>query len=245
MRRRNRFLFVVALTASLALPLAFEPSSVAALSCGPCPATTTADLNLRAGPSLADAVLRVIPAGAGLEWDNFRDQVNGFVPVAYDGTSGWAHRDYLILYPAAATTTASLNLRSAPSLGAPVLEVMPPGAPVMVLGGPDNGYYSVRYQERVSGWAAGAYLDFQSVGGPDPGFSIGQQVVVDTDFLNYRTGPSITASVIRVFPGGTQGAVTDGPVSADGYVWYEFSTAGYGPDGATPGWVAGEFLAPI
>ncbi|HUG61673.1 MAG TPA: hypothetical protein VMP03_07500 [Methylomirabilota bacterium] len=48
--------------------------------------------------------------------------------------------------------------------------------------------------------------------------------------------------MIAVFFAGTQGAITDGPVYADGYTWWEFSTEGYGPDGAAPGWLAGQFL---
>ena len=76
-------------------------------------------------------------------------------------------------------------------------------------------------------------------------FDIGDRAVVDATALNYRVGPGLGYEPITVLSGGTAGAVTDGPVVADGYTWYEFSTAGYGPDGATPGWVAGEYLVPI
>ena len=77
-----------------------------------------------------------------------------------------------------------------------------------------------------------------------PGFGIGEGVYVGTDALNYRTGPGLGYAVIDVFYYGKEGAITAGPIYAGGFTWYEFSTAGYGPDGATPGWVAGEFLVP-
>jgi len=80
--------------------------------------------------------------------------------------------------------------------------------------------------------------------GDTGGFGIGQRVVT-TDALNYRTAPGLGAGIITVLPAGTAGGVLDGPVAADGYTWYQLGLPGYGPDGATPGWVAGEFLAAI
>ncbi|MCC6791760.1 MAG: SH3 domain-containing protein, partial [Thermomicrobiales bacterium] len=61
--------------------------------------------------------------------------------------------------------------------------------------------------------------------------------------LNYRTDPSTGGDVIEVLADGTEGAILDGPVYADGYTWYQLGVPGYGPDGETPGWVAGEYLA--
>ena len=78
------------------------------------------------------------------------------------------------------------------------------------------------------------------------GFALGDAVQVTAiDGLNYRTGPGLGYAVVAVMPYGQTGAITDGPVYADGYTWWEFSTAGYGPDGATPGWVAGGFLEEV
>jgi uncharacterized protein YraI len=211
------------------------PHSASALSCGPCPATATDDLNLREGPSLDDDVLRVIPAGAELEWDNFQEKTNGFVAVSYDGTDGWAHADYLILYPTFATTTDFLNLRDDASLSADVLTVMPPDANVTVLSGPTNGFYSVQFDQRITGWAHGDYLDFD--GGSTGAFTTGDEVVVDTDALNLRAGPGLGEDVETVLYQGALLVVLDDPESADGYLWYEVDTY----DGT--GWVAGTYLA--
>jgi uncharacterized protein YraI len=242
---RNRVPTVVAVVLGTLLVAAIaRPAPVGAVSCGPCPATATADLNLRAGPSLSAAVLRVIPAGAAVSWDPFQAGSGGYVAVTYDGTAGWAHGDYLLRFPTSATVTASLNLRDGPSLGAAVLAVMPPGTQVQVLGGPENGFFSVRYGQ-TAGFAFADYLDL-AAGPPSPppaggGYAIGTQVVT-TALLNYRTGAGTGYDVITVLGSGTRGAVLDGPVTAGGYTWYALGLPGYGPDGATPGWVAGEFL---
>lgn len=53
----------------------------------------TESLNLRAGPSAADEVIRVLPAGARVTVTG--SAVNGFIPVRYDGSSGWAFAQYL------------------------------------------------------------------------------------------------------------------------------------------------------
>jgi uncharacterized protein YraI len=238
MRSTIKPLFALVLVAGLALPVAWRPADVAARSCGPCPGTTTAALNLRAGPSLSDEVLLVMPAGASVEWDNFQGEVNGYVAVTYDGVSGWAHRDYLQLYPGFATTTAGLNLRSDPSLDAGVILVMPAGSQVTTLGGPTNGYYSVDYNGTV-GWAHGAFLAFGESGPVEDGFPTGTTVVVNTDALNLRDAPGLSGGVLDVLPWGAQGAVLEPPVPADGYVWYRVDfDSSYGV-----GWVAGGFLA--
>lgn len=55
--------------------------------------TTTTDLNLRTGASLDTGVILVMPPGASVQITGAN--TNGFVPVAYNGTSGWAFAAYL------------------------------------------------------------------------------------------------------------------------------------------------------
>lgn len=55
--------------------------------------TVLANLNLRAGPSTADEVILVIPAGAEVTVTG--DAQNGFLAVTYDGQPGWAYAQYL------------------------------------------------------------------------------------------------------------------------------------------------------
>jgi uncharacterized protein YraI len=62
---------------------------------GPVPdyQTTTANLNLRAEPSLLAVVLLVIPAGSKVIPNG--EAANGFAKVRYNSTTGWASMDYL------------------------------------------------------------------------------------------------------------------------------------------------------
>ena len=115
---------------------------------------------------------------------------------------------------------------------------MPAGSHVATLGGPTNGYYSVDYNGTV-GWAHGDYLAFDEGGAVDDGFAVGTQVAVQTDGLNLRDAPGLGGGVFAVLASGTQGAVLEPPVPADGYTWYRVD---FGANVGT-GWVAGEFLA--
>lgn len=260
MRHRFTFVMTIALAALFVLPAAVQPATTEARSCGPCPATTTAYLNLRAGPSLSDTVLLVIPAGSQVDWDPSQGEINGYLAVTYAGVSGWSHGDYLDRngggipdpgsgFPIGSTVmvnTDALNVRASASLGGQVIGVAFYGAQGTVLEPPIpvDGYLWHRVDLGPSigaGWVAGSFLAHASDGGGG-GFSIGDMVVVVDGPLNYRTDPYIGAGVLEVLATGTEGAILDGPVYAGGWTWYQLGLPGYGPDGATPGWVAGEFL---
>jgi uncharacterized protein YraI len=139
------------------------------LSGGGVPAPTgsafaTDFLNLRAGASLGDAVLAVIPRGASVELTG--GSSGGFLSVLFDGIEGWASADYLDAGGGAppapsgeAVTTSALNLRDGPGTGFEVLAVMPFGAAVETNGAPEGGFYPVSYGTLV-GWASADFLDF-------------------------------------------------------------------------------------
>lgn len=140
----------------------------------------------------------------------------------------------------AVVNSGPLNLRSGAGTEYEVVEVLAEGEYVEVLDGPynANGYRWWQVYVDASGnvgWAAGVYLTAVS-SGP---FSIGDTVYVTTDALNVRSGPGTGYSVIDVIGYGTNGLIVDGPVSADGYVWYEMEYVG----GGSAGWVASDYLA--
>jgi len=56
---------------------------------------TTANLNLRAGPSLSDHIERVIPQSSEVKTINRTTAVNGFFNVEYNGVHGWSYGAYL------------------------------------------------------------------------------------------------------------------------------------------------------
>lgn len=71
-----------------------SPSAPAAtLSDVPANPVTTADLNLRAGPSYNDAVLLIIPVGTPLTLTG--DWSEGFAGVTYEGQYGWVDSSWL------------------------------------------------------------------------------------------------------------------------------------------------------
>jgi uncharacterized protein YraI len=193
-------------------------------------ATVREPLNLRSGASLADRVIAVMPAGAGVTLSG--QEINRFVFVTWGLEKGWAHRDYLDISPPPAGTTETsittdrLNLRSGPSLLDPVLTVMPKGATVTLTGQSSNGYRSVTYQGQA-GWAFAAYL-----GGEAPP-TVPTGTAVTTAALNMRSGPSLGDRVITVMPAGA--VVTLTGESRNGFrsvTWSGFS-----------GWASSDWLA--
>lgn len=139
-----------------------------------------------------------------------------------------------------ATTTAALNLRDAPSLGATVLTVMPEGGRVAITGAARSGFAPLTYGG-LSGWAS---TDFLAIDGqtapepvaPDPGPSQGTTTV--TEDLNLRAGPSTTSTILAVMPAGTTLAITGSaqqgflPVNYDGVAGWAHSA--YLSTGGTP-----------
>jgi uncharacterized protein YraI len=77
-------------------------------------ATVTSDLNLRFLPGLDATILAIMPAGS--EVQIVGEAENGFVPVTFNGASGYAHGDYLNTGAAAATgATAPASATAAPA----------------------------------------------------------------------------------------------------------------------------------
>ena len=125
------------------------------------PATTTVDLNLRAGPGTGHKVIAVMPKGSQVSALTEEPQ-NGFVRVRYGSREGWASTAYLAVGggddgPASATTTVALNLRAGPGTTHEVVLVMPAGSTVTLTGESTNGFAAVAYQGTY-GWAYETYL---------------------------------------------------------------------------------------
>jgi len=161
-----------------ALVLAFVliPATSVAQECTDCVRYAATELNLRENPSLEAAVLRIVPEGSSLQLAA-GDEMNGYIPISYDGVPGWVIAEGLVpspeeigvgaatVAPSAPTSTsadgrvtlAPLLLRSGPSIEAePILE-MPEGAVVtLTREGTENGYVTIEF-DGIIGWA---YADF-------------------------------------------------------------------------------------
>lgn len=231
--RLRGLLALLLLAATMLGTVALPTQQASAQSCGPCPAYVTEALNLRATASSSAAILTVMPAGATPVWYPANGVTStGYVSVTYGSYTGWAFADYIILYPAAGSVTANLNLRSGAGTGYSVLLVIPSGGAVSVLSGPtSNGWYSVSYNG-TAGYVSGTYLSFQD---NNVSFVPGETPRTTTA-LRLRTGAGTSYGTIAVLPTNTQVTIISGPIFANTYGWYRVSSA-YGT-----GWVAGDYL---
>ncbi len=160
-------------------------------------ATTTANVNLRAGAGTSFAVLLVIPNGATV---NTTGSVqNGFTQLVYNGTTGWSASQYIATSGNLGTATVfdgALNLRSGPSTSSSVITVMPDGATVTITGALTSGFYPVTYNG-TAGYASATYLRLNST-----------QTATTTANLNLRSGPGSTYAVLLVIPNGATVTIT-------------------------------------
>jgi hypothetical protein len=166
---------IVLVLGALALSVIQTPPAARAQSCTNCVVVAGVDLDLLAEPRLEAVVLRVIPRESLLRRDA-GPEINRLVPVTYGGVSGWVIVDGIFpaphtvagyvttaspAPPATSTTTrtnarvtlAPLMLRSAPSMEAEPILVIPLGGVVtLTWEGAENGYVTVDYGG-VRGWA--------------------------------------------------------------------------------------------
>jgi len=96
-----------------------------------------------------------------------------------------------------------------------------------------------------SAWKNGAYRQYITeaenalgVAPLDSVFTNGERVRA-TKNLNVRAEPGTSGSMITTMPEGSTGTILDGPVSAEGYTWWEISY-----DDGTTGWSASNWLEP-
>jgi mannosyl-glycoprotein endo-beta-N-acetylglucosaminidase len=144
--------------------------------------------------------------------------------------------------------TESLNLRSGAGTSNGVVAVLSAGTTGTVIGGPTvaSGYTWWNIQTGSgSGWAAEDWLAANSGGTPGTppptsgGIAAGDTVKVIDGTLNMRSAASLSGSIVAALPDATQLTVLSGPVSADGYLWYQVSGS-YGS-----GWVAGVYIRKV
>ena len=97
-------------------------------------------------------------------------------------------------------TTAPLNLRDASSLDGNVMDVMPEGTSVPVYGMTENGWYHVKYGDKM-GFCYYQYLNFE--GSEDGTVHDGKTTTMyATAPLNVRTAPGMDAKIIGSFEKG-------------------------------------------
>jgi uncharacterized protein YgiM (DUF1202 family) len=95
---------------------------------------------------------------------------------------------------------------------------------------------SVQRDRSLTGWAAS---DFFERAGGTAGWKPGNDVHVNDDNVNLRSGPRLGNGVIGTYNFGTNAVVVSGPTNANGYAWFEIEISG-----GTVGWMASNFLSP-
>jgi len=155
------------------------------------PYETTANLNIRAEPDPAAAIVGRIPGGGTVEVTG--ELQNGFYPVTYNGVSGYASAGYLVPPGGGGSgndddagtvqreetasgptgthyVEARLNLRSGPATSYGIMATMPAGAAVELSGQVANGFSQLTWNGST-GWAATEYLSTEGGGTtvPAPG----------------------------------------------------------------------------
>lgn len=261
-----RALFSLTLLVSLAASL-FDtqnhPTALAAgFSSGETVEVVDGPLNLRTEPGLTAEIIRVLPDEFNMTVTGGPENADGYdwYEVAFhQGSSrdGWVAGEFLAHYNVGGLFSRGdgvrvidgrLNLRSEPGLSSDVLQVLEEGTAAIISSEPaeQDGYtwYKLHSSGFGNGWVAGKFLVF------DPGVSdcegggecpalmeAGDGVRVVADRLNFRTGPSLSAEVIRVFARGTTAIFTGNSDYVDGLAWIEVESESYGT-----GWLAREFV---
>lgn len=215
-------------------------------------------LYLRSAAGTGSSVIATMPAGTKGEITGGPTSANNLVwyRLSTSFGQGWAAAQYLSLDntppPAGkfsigdsvrVTAPNGMNLRLSPATSAKTIAKLPNGTVGEVIGGPTSANGFVFYQITTNlgvGWAIQDPLTETNAPPPPPPpgeFDVGDVVeIVATNGINMRVSADTTGRVARKLPNGTIATIVGGPVSNDGYVWWQIQTSLGG------GWAIGKFL---
>lgn len=131
--------------------------------------TTTTNLNMRSGPSVANSKVGYIPKGKSIQYISAS---NGWYKVKYNNTTGWVLGSYVkwggttinnnnnnngsVKNTKTVNIKENLNMRSGPSTSYNKVCLIPKGT-VVTSTEQSNGWYKVKYKG-LTGWVLGQYL---------------------------------------------------------------------------------------
>lgn len=250
-----------AIRSAVATTIASSPESPAGgFVVGDLVAIDTGDgipVNLRAAPGvqsqvvaqLGDGVLGRVtgnPASAGgINW----------YPISTSAGNGWIDPQYLEFQPSPlvsganfatwdviAANRSTVVLQEAPGASTPVVATIANGKRMRVHTGPRflggkiwYHLYAIDQNDSTAGW--GDQGDFVLSSQPPPqAMPVIGDVVTTSSAANFRTEPTLSATVIIQMPTGTEGTVIGGPRAGNAYNWFQLQTA-YGQ-----GWTVVDFL---
>ena len=212
---------------------------------------------LRSGPSIRTTALATMDFGTALTITGASATGNGLTWYPVTGRYGNGYVATTIITPTGSgsgpsgvavgdtisVNTDALNMRSAPSTGASVVSVLPTDTQGTVIGGPQtaNGYtwWQIR-TSAGSGWVVQDYIRKVSTAPPPSNsgtFTVGANVTVNSDDLNFRASPGTNGRVIATLASGTPLKLIGGPTSIRPYVWWQAQSPSNGS-----GWVVQDFI---
>jgi hypothetical protein len=144
-----------------------------------------------------------------------------------------------------------LNVRSQPSVSGTLVGELATGTQMCVTGGPQTADGYTWYQinaNGTTGWVAGNFCTLVAAGGcgtsgsptpiPATGWVVGDVLYTNDIGVRLRSSPSASGTILYDgMPNGTKGVMVGGPVSADGYTWYQWDTR-YGRGWSASTWMA-------
>lgn len=169
-------------------------------------AATTTYVNFRPQPSTSSSIYELL--NPGVKVDVLANSVNGWTKVSYQGRVGYLFSDYVSATTAAATPSPAVdqvvgtakaiyavNHRAGAGTNTGIVQVVPQGATVNLLGKDVNGWTKVSYNGKT-GYISTPYL--LSTTAAAPAKSTANTVYA----VNFRSGPSTAYSVFQVVPQG-------------------------------------------
>ena len=200
---------------------------------------TTDRVNFRTGPSLDANIIRTLEPGTDVEALEY-DPAD-WSKVAINGTAGYIRSDYLsrsiqnvqerAAAPAGGSmafrTAARVNFRTSPSLDAGIIRTLEPGTDVEALEY-DPADWSKVAISGTAGYIRSDYLarSVQNVQERAAAPAESSMTFKTTARVNFRTGPSLDADIIRLLDAGTDVQALEydpngwSKVSEDGTVGY-------------------------
>ena len=202
-----RIILAGAMTAGMALAVAgtlvITPADAATTY------STTANLNVRSGPSTGTSILTTLPRGAKVTAAGSASK--GWLPVTYNGKKAYVSTDYLKKGTIAAsstkaTVTTNINFRTRPSLSAPVITVLGKGLSVTTDG--RSGDFTAVTVHGRNGWVYTEYLSSGASARTLSATTTSTTKYLTGDDVRVRTQPGLQSATVTTLDRGTKLTVT-------------------------------------
>ncbi|HET7093888.1 MAG TPA: SH3 domain-containing protein [Thermomicrobiales bacterium] len=116
--------FALAIVVAALLAAGLGTQAGEAQTCANCTVYARVNLNMRKGPNINDAIVQVVPGGAGVTRLS-TDATNGYTQVTYRGVTGWVVNLGLLATPPTPVPPSTATATAAPTLAPPPPTAVP------------------------------------------------------------------------------------------------------------------------